>query len=223
MLLPGSVWSAVSSYSASGESSLSVSLLLSSHPAFLPLILLPALSGMPVVVLAAAPVAAPLLSCCSLVFSRSRVVSWGQVLCRSVGRCAGRSLFRSSVSEVLSWSVVYGRHSRNMRSHGCHDCQCLLLALALVLVSAAGAAASGAVWQLCWVCSTCSTVIAALLLAGGAVVCTVASVKFELLAARGVGSLSAVGVSRVSAIVILSSPPSSSSLLLLSAVGPLFE
>ena len=145
-------------------------------------------------------------------------------MCGSEGRCAGRSPFWSSVSEVLSWSVVHSRYRRNMRSHGCHDRQRLLLALALVLVSAAGAAASGAVWQLCWVCSTCSTVIAALLLAGGcAAVCTVASVKFELLAAPGVGSLCAVGVSRVSAIVILSSPLSSSSLLLLSAVGPFFE
>ncbi len=72
--------------------------------------------------------------------------------------------------------------------------------------------------------STCSTEVAALFLAGGcAAVCTVASVKLVLLAAPGVVSLFAVGVSRVSAIVILSSPLFSSSLLLLSAVGPLFE
>ncbi len=54
--------------------------------------------------------------------------------------------------------------------------------------------------------------------------CTVASVKRVLLAAPGVVSLCAVGVSSVSAIVVLSSPLSSSSLLLLSApAGPLFE
>jgi hypothetical protein len=46
--------------------------------------------------------------------------------------------------------------------------------------------------------------IAALLLAGcRAAVCTVAAVKLELFAAPGVGSLCAVGASRVSATVIL--------------------
>jgi hypothetical protein len=76
----------------------------------------------------------------------------------------------------------------------------------------------------CSVFSSCSTEVAALLLAVGcAAVCTVASVKLVLLATSGVGPLCAVGVSRVSAFVIFSSPLSSSSLLLLFAVGPLFE
>ncbi len=97
-----------------------------------------------------------------------------------------------------------------------------------MLVSAAGAAVSGAVSgavrQLCCVFSTFSTEVAALLLAFGcAAVCTVAPVKLVLLAAPRLVSLCAVGVSHLSAIVILSSPMSSLSLLLLSAVRPLFE
>ncbi len=93
-----------------------------------------------------------------------------------------------------------------------------------MLVSAAGAVVYDAVLQSCCIFSTCSTEVAALLFAGGcAPVCTIASVKLVLLAAPGVVSLCAVGVSRVSAIIILGSSLSSSSHLLLSAVGPFFE
>ena len=84
-----------------------------------------------------------------------------------------------------------------MHSHGRHDCLHRLLELPLMLVSAAGAVA------LLFV--------------------PLHLLSFLLLAAPGVVSLCAVGVSSVSAIVILSSPLSSSSLLLLAALGPLFE